>query len=78
MISILQLDLGGVLEIEVRFALAFGLVCNELAFSIGSDVCKEGSGAFDVVFSDAERYLVDEGVGHVRADDDVVGVIEDW
>ena len=73
-----QLYLGGVFEIEVQFDFAFGLVYNKLAFSIGGDVCKEGSGAFDVVFSDAERYLVDEGVGHVQADDDVVGVIEDW
>lgn len=48
---------------------------DKLAFSIGGDVCNEGSGAFGVVFSDVERYLIDKGVGHVQADDDAVGVI---
>lgn len=45
--------------IEDWFAFAFRLVYNKLALSIGGDVCKEGSGAFGVVFSDAKSYLVD-------------------
>ena len=58
-ISIFKLDLGGVFVIEDWFAFAFRLVYNKLALSIGGDVCKEGSGAFGVVFSDAKSYLVD-------------------
>ena len=45
--------------IEDWFLFSFGLVYNKLALFMGGDVCKEGSGAFGVVFSDAKSYLVD-------------------
>ena len=77
MVSILQLDLVGVVGIKVRFALTFGLMNDELAISIRGDVCVECSGTVDVVLGDVERYLLDEGVVHVRPYDNVVGVVQD-